>query len=288
MRSPRRRDVNCFVTVGVTQAVALHMSWLVYPKEGYMSIRHAFSLIGALIGATLLSFAAVAFADDNDTDSPVTLVGCIMRESDWRAANDLTRGGWLNTSAGVGNEYMLLNAVPGPVDHQTAAQANCENMSGGQTIELKGKGERRRNFESFVGQRIEVSGSFAHSHTAIVDGQIVQFRRGAVAATDRGGPVNPRKRDLRLNELKVDSFREIPIVQETVGILEVEPEAAPAPAPEPAPAPAPEPQVQQPAPAAPYTPPVALPKTASPMELMGLLGLLSMGGAFGLRTWRLR
>jgi len=252
-----------------------------------MSIRHAFSLIGALIGATLLSFAAVTFADDNDTDTPVTLVGCIMRESDWREADGRTSGGWLNTGAGVGNEYMLLNAVPGPVDHQTAAQANCENMSGGQTIELKGKGERRRNFESFVGHRIEVSGSFAHSHTAIVDGQIVQFRRGAVAATDRGGPVNPRKRDLRLNEFKVESFREIPIVQETVGFVEVAPEAAPAPAPEPTPAP--EPQVQQPAPApAPAPAPTVLPKTASPMELMGLLGLLSMGGAFGLRTWRMR
>ena len=248
-----------------------------------MSIRHAFSLIGALIGATLLSFAAVAFADDND--SPVTLVGCIMRESDWREANGLGKGGWLNTGAGVGNEYMLLNAVPGPVDHQTEAQANCSNMSGGQTIELKGKGERKRNFESFVGRRIEVSGSFAHSHTAIVDGQIVQFRRGAITERDRGGPVNPRQRDLRLNEFKVDSFRDIPIVQETVGYVEIAPEAAP-PAPEPAPAPAPaEPQVYQPAP---QPAPATLPKTASPMELMGLLGLLSMGGAFGLRTWRLQ
>ena len=98
-------------------------------------------------------------------------------------------------------------------------------------------------------------------------------------------------KDMRLFEVKMDSFREIPIVQEAV--LFVEPEAAPAapaPAPEPAPAPAPEPQVQQPAPAPPPAPAVReqLPKTASPMELMGLLGLLSMGGAFGLRTWRQR
>ena len=290
MRSPQGRDVNGFRYGRVMEALALHMSWLVFPKEGYMSIRPPYTLFGALVGAALLSYVAVAFADDNDKDAPVTFVGCIMRESDWREANGLSSGGWLNTGAGVGNEYMLLNAIPGSVDQQTQAQANCSNLSGGQTIELKGSGERRRNFEPFVGQRIEVSGHFAHHHTAIVDGQAVQIRRGELTAGENerlfAGPVNPMKKDLRLIEVKVESFREIPIVQETVGIVEVEPEAA-AP-PEPAPAPAPEPQVQQPAPAAPYTPPVALPKTASPMELMGLLGLLSMGGAFGLRTWRQR
>ena len=45
------------------KALALHMSWLVFPKEGYMSIRHSYSLFGALVGAGLLSYAAVAFAD---------------------------------------------------------------------------------------------------------------------------------------------------------------------------------------------------------------------------------
>jgi hypothetical protein len=246
-----------------------------------MSIRHSYSLFGVLVGAGLLSYAAVAFADKNDT--PVTLVGCIMRESDYRELNGIHKGGWLNTGAGENNEYMLVNAIPGPVNEQTAAQASCSNLSGGQTFELKGSAERKRNLEPFVGQRIEVSGRMKHITTEVAVGT-----SGEVIATrPTGGPVNPRNRDLRLFEVKMDSFREIPIVQEAV--LFVEPEAAPV-APEPAPpAPAPEPQVQQPAPAAPYTaPPVALPKTASPMELMGLLGLLSMGGAFGLRTWRQR
>ena len=269
--------------VGVIQALALHMSWLVFPKEGYMSIRHPYSLVGALVGTAVLSYAAVAFADKNDT--PVTLVGCIMRESDYRELNGIHKGGWLNTGAGENNEYMLVNAIPGPVNEQTQAQASCSNVSGGQTFELKGSAERKRNLEPFVGQRIEISGRMKHITTDVAVGT-----SGEVIATrPTGGPVNPRNRDLRLFEVKMDSFREIPIVQEAV--LFVEPEAAPGPAPEPAPAPAPapEPQVQQPAPAAPYSaPPAALPKTASPMELMGLLGLLSMGGAFGLRTWRLR
>jgi hypothetical protein len=257
------------------------MSWLVFPKEGYMSIRHSYSLFGALVGAGLLSYAAVAFADKNDT--PVTLVGCIMRESEWRELNDRSSGGWLNTGAGTSNEYMLVNAIPGPVNEQTQAQANCSNVSGGQTFELKGSAERKRNLEPFVGQRIEISGRLKHITTEVAVGT-----SGEIVATEpTGGPVNPMNKDLRLFEVKMDSFREIPIVQEAV--LFVEPEAAPVAPPPPPPAPAPEPQVQQPAPAAPYTPPpVALPKTASPMELMGLLGLLSMSGAFGLRTWRQR
>jgi hypothetical protein len=258
------------------------MSWLVFPKEGYMSIRHSYSysLLSAMVGAGLLSYAAVAFADKNDT--PVTLVGCIMRESDWRELNDRSSGGFLNTGAGTSNEYMLVNAIPGPVNEQTQAQANCSNVSGGQTFELKGSAERKRNLEPFVGQRIEISGRLKHISTDVAVGTSGEI----VATQPTGGPVNPMNKDLRLFEVKMDSFREIPIVQEVV--LFVEPEAAPAAPPPAPPAPAPEPQVQQPAPAAPYTPPVALPKTASPMELMGLLGLLSMSGAFGLRTWRQR
>src|SRR5262245_8280944 len=266
--------------VGVIQALALHMSWLVFPKEGYMSIRHAYSLIAALSVATLLSNADVAFAEKHK-GTPATLVGCIMKESDYRAQYGPGRGGWLNTRAGVGNEYIIVNAVPGPVNEQTAAEANCENLSGGRTYELKGPAERKRNLEPFVGHRIEVSGRIENAKTDIAVGTTGEL----VAGEPTGGPINPRRRDLRLFEMRMDSFREIPIAQPVV--LFVEPEAAPAPAPEPAPAPAPEPQVQQPAPA-PAPAPTVLPKTASPMELMGLLGLLSMGGAFGLRTWRLR
>jgi hypothetical protein len=266
--------------VGVIQALALHMSWLVFPKEGYMSIRHAYSLTAALVVATLLSHDGVAFADRHK-GTPTTLVGCLMKERDWRAANGPGTGGWLNTGAGVGNEYILVNAIPGPVDQQTEAEAACSNVSGGRTYELKGPAERKRNLEPFVGRRIEVSGKLEDAKVDLAVGTSGEI----VAGQPTGGPVNPRRRDLRLFEMRMDSFREIPIAQPVT--LFVEPEAAPA-APPPPPAYAPEPQVQQPAPAAPYTPPVALPKTASPMALLGLFGLLSMGGAFGLRTWRLR
>jgi hypothetical protein len=239
-------------------------------------------LIGALSLATLLSNADVAFADRHK-GTPATLVGCIMRERDYREQVGPGTGGWLNTGAGVGNEYILVNAVPGPINEQTAAEANCENLSGGRTYELKGPAERKRNLEAFVGHRIEVSGRLENAKVDLTVGTSGDI----VAGEPTGGPINPRRRDLRLFEMRMDSFREIPIARPVV-TLYVEPEAAPAAPPPAPPAPAPEPYVQQPAPQAPPAVVHALPKTASPMALMGLLGLLSMGGAFGLRTWRLR
>jgi len=88
-------------------------------------------------------------------------------------------------------------------------------------------------------------------------------------------------------------------------IARAEPAPAPAPAPEPAPAPAPEPQQQaqaQPAPepapapapapeAAPAPPPApeaprSLPSTGSPLPLVGLAGMLSMGAGLVMRKFR--
>jgi LPXTG-motif cell wall-anchored protein len=61
------------------------------------------------------------------------------------------------------------------------------------------------------------------------------------------------------------------------------PTAAAAPAPAPVAAPAPEPA---PAPAAEPAPATTLPKTGSPVALMGLLGLLFVGGSYGIRMLR--
>ena len=58
----------------------------------------------------------------------------------------------------------------------------------------------------------------------------------------------------------------------------------PAPAPEPAPAPA----VTQTAPEAPQEEPKQLPKTASPLDLIGLIGLLSTSGSFIIGSIRRR
>ena len=84
-----------------------------------------------------------------------------------------------------------------------------------------------------------------------------------------------------LREMKVRSFRVIPVVPPQRA------EAIPAPvfeAPAPAPAPVPVPTTG----VAPTAIEEPLPRTASPLAMIGLLGLLSVAGSVGLRYYRSR
>ncbi|MGH7347846.1 MAG: hypothetical protein ACREK4_23275, partial [Candidatus Rokuibacteriota bacterium] len=83
-----------------------------------------------------------------------------------------------------------------------------------------------------------------------------------------------------LRELSVRSFRLIPVVPQRA-------EAAPAPVPAP-PAESPAPAPALPAPVATSGIQEPLPKTASPLAVIGLLGLLSVAGSFGFRIYRSR
>jgi len=87
--------------------------------------------------------------------------------------------------------------------------------------------------------------------------------------------------DLELFEVNVESFRELPIAAEPQPVAALPPGQPVTEAPAEPPAAAPE-APQEPAPVVREQ----LPRTASPIALAGLLGLLSLGGAFGLRTWR--
>jgi hypothetical protein len=51
--------------------------------------------------------------DRSQTQQQVTLVGCIQREAEYRQAAGSGRGGALGTGAGVGNEFVLVNASMG-------------------------------------------------------------------------------------------------------------------------------------------------------------------------------
>jgi len=90
-----------------------------------------------------------------------------------------------------------------------------------------------------------------------------------------------------------DNLRELDVLTaKLVPVVIPRPAAQPAPAPEPAPAAAPRPTpAPAPTPMAPEPPPPApkkLPKTASPVPAMGLVGLLSLAVGFTLRSFRLR
>ena len=93
---------------------------------------------------------------------PVTAVGCLQRETDYRHQHDSGRGGFLRTGAGDGDEYILVNATVGvasmPVEPATEAEsANClASPDNGQAIELTGHGER--DLDPLVGGTVVLFG----------------------------------------------------------------------------------------------------------------------------------
>jgi len=207
---------------------------------------------------------------------PVTAVGCLQREKDYRHAHDSGGG-----RPGQGNEYILVNATVGVasmhVEPATEAEsANClASPDTGQAIELTGHGEK--DLDPLVGRRVVIGGMLKNAKH---DPEAVGTSGSFTPVPRSGGHLGS---ELHLREINVDSFALAPVLApraiEEPAIAPAEPApiaAAPEPAPEPAPE-APAPQVA----AAPE-----LPKTASPLPTIGLIGLLSLAGAFGLRLFR--
>jgi hypothetical protein len=148
-------------------------------------------------------------------------------------------------------EYVLTKVMMGPAT--TTTEATCSATS----IELKPNGQGiplrltdvkdlRPSMESYVGRWVEITGILR----------------------------KPRDGD-DMRQMHVDSYKLVPVVVPRVS------RAMPAPAPYVAPAPAPEPA---PAPTSGVT--EELPKTASPLPLIGFIGLLAFAGGFVLRQFR--
>ena len=252
-----------------------------------MSMGPATALVAAALLASTTAFAQTTTAPNTTTTSssttraqrespaqPVTLIGCVQKESDYRKAHNNKKGGGLNMGIGDGDEYMLINVarVSGGVPSVTAA-GDCTGGSG-EAIELTGPKEEQ--FKNFVGKRVEVSGT---------------QKRARIDASGRptGGSA-PGGGELKLFEVEVASVREAAVA--TAQVQRSETTTAPAPAataPPPAPAPAPEPAPAatagqartEPAPAT-----TALPHTASPLPLFELASLLAFAGAYGVRRLR--
>lgn len=162
----------------------------------------------------------------------------------------ITVTGCLQRGGRNADTYVLASPRIGPVAN--VANGSCDAAIDARALELDDADDRGIN-ESLVGHWIEISGRL-----------------------ERETSTDPNN----LRELSVRSFRLVPVVPQRV-------EAAPAPAPPPVvlqlPAPAPEPApvattgIQQP-----------LPRTASPIAMIGLLGLLSLAGGLGVRFYRSR
>lgn len=213
-----------------------------------MSTRFVYALVtsAVLIGTAALA-QDQASREIEAEDSPITVVGCLQRESDYRRQNDSGKGGVLGTGLGRGNEYVLVDSA-----------GDCSKVApGAAAYELTGEGER--DLEAFVGRRVEITGILKGGDLT-VDGRAE-------------GGVDPLGQDLKLREVNVRSFREAGAVVAQV-------------------------QSDRPSDLDSGSVPVgttgeqdavdALPRTASPLTLIGLLGLLSTAAGFGLREFRLR
>jgi len=216
-----------------------------------MNIRLACALAAAAL-LTVLSTQTYAKDTIKTPKTPVSLTGCIQREADYRRQHDSGKGGFLGFGGGLGNEYVLINASP------RRGSRDCATASGGEAYELTGSEEG--DLKRFVGQRVAITGT----------------RKAAEIDAVTGRPTGGRQAgyDLRLFEVDVESFRALPVRTRTVARLR-EPESRSAQAPI---------QRRQDVDANVDQ----LPGTASPLPLIGLVGLLSLAAGLTLRVARWR
>jgi hypothetical protein len=261
-----------------------------------------------VVGATIVLMAlpiSNAVAQDRDSEErPITLVGCVMRESQFRDMYGPGQSGPRGAGIGGRNEYMLVDAhevAPGgtnPGVTPVASAAACPPAATTFPTSYELTGSREDEISQFLGRRVEVTGIQKEANARPV---------GTSGVLQPTGGFDPLGHELHLFEVEIESFRE-------PAALAVAPPAAEAPAaaaapveqppvaaaePPPAPevtAPAPEPEpVQAAAPPAPQPertvaagPVEELPRTSSPLPLAGLLGLVSFAAAAGIRSLRRR
>ena len=217
--------------------------------------------------AAVLVVSMAAFAQSPQSSSPspaaqqstapagsqVTLVGCVMRESEYRQATDAGKGGPANTGIGRSDEFVLIHAKKGA----GPAPATCSAAKGtGEAYEVVGSHEK--DLEEYVNKAVEIRGTL----------------KGADPfAAQQGAPgADPLKQGLKISQVDIASLRAASAGQTAAAAA---PPAQPA-----APAPQAAPPSQQSAAAAPRQ---NLPRTASPLPLAGLLGLLSLVTGLALR-----
>jgi hypothetical protein len=211
------------------------------------------------VAASMVSISAFAQSSEKAPKPSMSLVGCLIGESDYKRAHE---GKGNSASASVDDEFVLVDASESSSAAAPAASGSCTETGNGKAYRLVGK--HKRELKPFIGRRIAITGAFDKERDA------------KIAAGDKKSQLPP--------EVEVASFRE---VTASPSPASAKASAAPAP-PKVAPAPAlnPAPEATD---ARNETPSrKALPRTASNLPLIGLVGLISLGAAFALRLARPR
>jgi hypothetical protein len=138
---------------------------------------------------------AMAQSEQKMPEEAVTVVGCIQKESDYRDAHNLGKGGAAGTGAGAGDEFVLIAAAKVP-----AGAPGATGTSGGATpagtdaYELSG--DKEDDVKAFVGKRVEITGKLKAAKTE------------AGAPTGGATAAVPGSSDLKLRELDIVSVKE--------------------------------------------------------------------------------
>ncbi len=145
-----------------------------------------------------------------DPAQPVTIVGCVQSEADYRRAHNLGRGGAVGTGAGVANEFVLINASMASGAAAGAAAGTATGTTGtagataaagaGQAFEVSGENESQ--LQQYLGKRVEIVAKMkaAEKSAAGTTG-------GATAGTPPTG-VDITSPDLKLKEVEIVSVKE--------------------------------------------------------------------------------
>ena len=241
--------------------------------------------VAGIAAAAVLVGAGVLAQSTNDQSSSTkkasvsantTVVGCLMKETDYRKAHGFGKG--TISGAGLGDEYVLVGAGVAPNASTSATASGAPSSSSGAAssstpatcsesetgMAYRPTGHLERDLKPFLGQRVEVTGHFQHV-------------KDAEATSVAPGRLPP--------EIVVRSYRAAPAsASATQAANTAEPPSA-----EPAPVPAPAPESTQASAAPSNTAPVGtsgLPKTAGDEPLIGLIGLISVGAGMSLKRLR--
>ena len=130
------------------------------------------AVVAAAEGAVDAADGALArISGDGAADAEsVALIGCLLREDDYRAIVDDDRGGALGTGVGIDNEFILTGAVLGPTASDGAPMAPEDAVAAyragatGHAYALEG--DLEADMASDVGRMVQVVGALGRGSAA--------------------------------------------------------------------------------------------------------------------------